>query len=220
MTRGAWDGHGAAVTEEDAAGGPWADLYEREAELAALSEALAEARAGTGGLVVVEGPAGIGKSRLLAEARAAAAARGMTVLTARGTDLEREAPFGVVAELFAAVRTATPGTAVQGTPGAAGSGGLLSGQAWLATPLFDPAVPAGEDPSALVRGLYWLTVDAAGPGRGRAGRPGFAAPGPAAGRPRRGAGRAGGRRASRRAHPGAGRAAELYPSADRHQRPG
>jgi predicted ATPase len=111
VTRGAWDGQGAAVTEEEAAGGPWAALYEREDELAAL----AEARAGTGGLVVVEGPAGIGKSRLLAEARADAAGRGMTVLTARGTDLEREAPFGVVAELFAAVRTATPGTAVQGT---------------------------------------------------------------------------------------------------------
>jgi hypothetical protein len=38
------------------AGGPWAGLYERETELAALSAALAEARDGTGGLVVVEGP--------------------------------------------------------------------------------------------------------------------------------------------------------------------
>jgi hypothetical protein len=116
VTRGAWDGQGAAVTEEEPAGGPWAGLYEREDELAALSEALSEARAGTGGLVVVEGPAGIGKSRLLAEPRPAAASRGMTVLTARGTDLEREAPFGVVAELFATIRTAAQGTAVQGAP--------------------------------------------------------------------------------------------------------
>jgi DNA-binding CsgD family transcriptional regulator len=153
VTRGACDGPGAAETGERETGGLGAGLYEREAELAVLSQALAEARAGTGGLVVVEGPAGIGKSRLLAEARAAAAARGMTVLTARGTDLERDAPFGVVAELFAAIRTAT---SIQ-----AGSGRLTGGQAALATPLFDPAVPPGDDPSSLVRGLYWLTVDAA-----------------------------------------------------------
>ena len=143
MTRGVWDGQAAAATEEEGTGGPGAGLYEREAELAALSAALAEARAGTGGLVVVEGPAGIGKSRLLAEARAAAAARGMTVLTARGTDLEREAPFGVVAELFATARTAVQGAAIQAGTSAAGSGRLGPGQASLATPLFDPAVPPG-----------------------------------------------------------------------------
>ena len=59
-------------------------LYEREAELAALSSALGAPRSGKGELVVVEGPAGIGKSRLLAEARLMAAARGMMVLTAGG----------------------------------------------------------------------------------------------------------------------------------------
>jgi hypothetical protein len=43
----------------------------------------------------------------------------------------------------------------------------VSGQASLATPLFDPGAPLAEDPSAVVRGLYWLTVDAAyGPPQG------------------------------------------------------
>jgi DNA-binding CsgD family transcriptional regulator/tetratricopeptide (TPR) repeat protein len=152
LTRGACNGQNAAETEKRGAGGLWAGLYEREAELAALSQVLSAAREGAGGLVVVEGPAGIGKSRLLAEARATAAAQGMAVLTARGTDLERDAPFGVVSELFAAILAAP-----RGAEGAR----LVSGQASLATPLFDPAVPLAEDPSALVRGLYWLTVDVA-----------------------------------------------------------
>jgi DNA-binding CsgD family transcriptional regulator len=124
-------------------------LYERETELAVLSSALAAARSGAGGLVVIEGPAGIGKSRLLAEAGAVAEARGMTVLTARGIDLERDAPFGIVSDLFT-LSLAT----------AAGSR-LLSGQAALAAALFDPAVPPAADPSALIRGLYWLTANVA-----------------------------------------------------------
>lgn len=128
--------------------GPGTGLFEREADLAALSGALAAARSGTGGLVVLEGPAGIGKSRLLAEARAMASALGMTVLTARGVDLERDAPFGVAAGLFAATLA-----------GAGERARLLSGQAGLAAALFDPVAPPAADSSALVRGLYWLTVN-------------------------------------------------------------
>jgi hypothetical protein len=105
-------------------------LYEREAELAALLQALTAARSGDGGLVLIEGPAGIGKSRLLAEARAIAGALGMAALTARGIDLERDAPFGVAADLFAATLAAAPPAARER---------LLSGQAALAAPLFDPA---------------------------------------------------------------------------------
>jgi len=136
--------------------GPGNRLYEREAELAALSEALAAARSGAGGLVVLEGPAGIGKSRLLAEARVMADGLGMTVLTARAIDLERDAPFGVAIDLFAGALARTDG------PGPdAGRARLLSGQAALAAALFDPVAPAAVDSSALVRGLYWLTVNVA-----------------------------------------------------------
>jgi predicted ATPase len=48
------------------------DLLERQEELLALEAALARARAGQGLLVVVAGPEGIGKTRLLAAARGTA----------------------------------------------------------------------------------------------------------------------------------------------------
>ena len=49
--------------------------------------------------MVFEGPAGIGKSSLLAAARTAAAAD-LRVLSARGGELERELPFGIVRQLL------------------------------------------------------------------------------------------------------------------------
>ena len=75
-------------------------LLEREAELAALDAAIDAARRGAGRLVVVEGPAGIGKSRLLAVAGHRAQERGMAVLRARGGELEREFAYGIVRQLF------------------------------------------------------------------------------------------------------------------------
>ena len=75
-------------------------LLERSEELARIESALAEARSGRGTFVVVEGPAGIGKTALLAAARAAAAEGGMRVLRSRGTELERDFAFGVVRQLF------------------------------------------------------------------------------------------------------------------------
>lgn len=125
------------------------DLLERQAETTELTRALAAARDGVGGLVVVEGPAGIGKSRLLATARAAASESGMAVSFARGTELERDAPFGVAADLFAG-RLAAASREERA--------GLLSGQAALAASLFRPGAPAVQDPTAIVRGLYWLTA--------------------------------------------------------------
>lgn len=131
-------------------------LHEREAELAALSAALTKARAGTGRLVIIEGAAGIGKSRLLGAAKAMGASLGMAVLTARGTDLERDASFGVATELLAGTLQSASGDS---------RCRLLAGQASLAAGLFDASVPLADDPSALARGLYWLTVNAAcGPG--------------------------------------------------------
>jgi predicted ATPase len=50
-------------------------------------------------VVLIEGPAGIGKTRLLAAARERGA-RGMTVLTARCSELEREFSFGAIRQLF------------------------------------------------------------------------------------------------------------------------
>src|SRR5207247_7332213 len=65
-------------------------LLERSEELARIESVLAAARSGQGTFVVVEGPAGIGKTALLAAARTAATEGGMHVLRARGTQLERD----------------------------------------------------------------------------------------------------------------------------------
>src|SRR4030095_13043704 len=59
-------------------------LLEREVQVAALQALVDAARSGSGRFVVIEGTAGIGKTRLLAEARAIAGAAGMRGLTARG----------------------------------------------------------------------------------------------------------------------------------------
>ncbi len=75
-------------------------LAERDEELSRLEAALSRAEAGEGGLVVVEGPAGIGKSRLLAAARGMAGARELRTLRARGGELERDFAYGVVRQLF------------------------------------------------------------------------------------------------------------------------
>ena len=76
------------------------DLLERERELAELDALLLDAKAGEARLALIEGPAGIGKTQLVAELRRRGEAAGMRVLAARGCELEREFPFGVVRQLF------------------------------------------------------------------------------------------------------------------------
>ena len=75
-------------------------LLERSDELARIESALADACTGLGRFVVVEGPAGIGKTALLAAARTAAAEGGMRLLRSRGTELERDFAYGVVRQLL------------------------------------------------------------------------------------------------------------------------
>src|SRR5262245_16741536 len=75
-------------------------LLEREAQVAALVALAEAARSGGGRFVVIEGSAGVGKTRLLAEARAIAGAAGMGVLAARGGELEGEFAYGIVRQLF------------------------------------------------------------------------------------------------------------------------
>src|SRR4051812_1463293 len=77
-------------------------IVERDNEVTLLGMLLGDAVAGEGRVVLIEGPAGIGKTRLLAEARSQAPELGMTTLSARGSELEREFPFGVARQLFEA----------------------------------------------------------------------------------------------------------------------
>ena len=82
-------------------------LVERDREVALLDTLLREAGEGEGRAVLIEGPPGIGKSRLMSEFRRRASTDGALVLNARAGELEREFPFGVVRQLFETVVGAT-----------------------------------------------------------------------------------------------------------------
>src|SRR4051794_2167178 len=75
-------------------------LLERVEELAELLRAIGSARGGRGQAVVVDGPAGIGKTELLLSAHRHAERSKMAVLHAQGDELERDFPFGIVRQLF------------------------------------------------------------------------------------------------------------------------
>ena len=76
----------------DEPGNELGSLFGRERELAAVGELL-DGVAGRGAALLVRGRAGMGKSSLLAAARAAASWRRMKTLTVAGTRLEADLPF-------------------------------------------------------------------------------------------------------------------------------
>src|SRR5512132_1647509 len=133
-------------------------LLEREVQVAALRALADAAKSGGGRFVVIEGTAGIGKTRLLADGRAIARSAGMGVLAARGGELEGAFAYGIVRQLFEpllAVASADPRVE------------LLSGPAALIAPLLGASQPAGsqdaaaEGSFAIVHGLYWLAANVA-----------------------------------------------------------
>lgn len=82
-------------------------LYERENEVIAAQEAVEAICAGgedgegpRGGLLFFSAAAGLGKTTVLTEVRRIAAARGCTVLSARGSEQEHTVPFHVVRQLL------------------------------------------------------------------------------------------------------------------------
>jgi DNA-binding CsgD family transcriptional regulator len=74
----------------------------RERELAALDSLLARARAGTGAVACLTGEAGVGKSRLAAEAVARATAQGFLVLRASCFEPDHALPYAALLELLRA----------------------------------------------------------------------------------------------------------------------
>ncbi|HJR25887.1 MAG TPA: AAA family ATPase [Acidimicrobiales bacterium] len=81
----------------------------REAELAQLVDVLAGLDEGRGGAVVVHGPAGIGKTRLVDEALARVG--GLTVFRTSCGELERDVPFACIAAALG-LRRSSPDPAV------------------------------------------------------------------------------------------------------------
>ena len=90
-----------------------------EPEQRVLGEALDRVASGNLAILLIEGEAGIGKTRLLKEGLADAAARGVQVVAGAAEELERSRPFGLLARAFGCVPTS-------GDPRRAAIGAMLS----------------------------------------------------------------------------------------------
>jgi hypothetical protein len=144
------DGRAQAATS------PAHKLLERDRELGVLEDLIQGALEGRPGLALVEGPAGIGKSRLLAATREAAEGAGFRVLAARGSDLERELPFGVVRQLFDPLLV-DPADRARWT----------TGPAQPAARVFEPPEDgdsASDVSFGVLYGLFWVTANIAADG--------------------------------------------------------
>ena len=75
-------------------------LLDRGEETDALQRLTADAARGIGGVVVLEGPAGIGKTALVRLAGNLAVDQGLRSLRATGSELETGFPFGVARQLL------------------------------------------------------------------------------------------------------------------------
>jgi DNA-binding CsgD family transcriptional regulator len=151
--RVATDGRARAVVSP--AGGESA-LLERDREVGVLRDLIQRALEGYPALALVDGPAGIGKSRLLEATREAAGAAGFRVLAARGSDLERELPFGVVRQLFDPL-VVNPAERAR----------WLTGPAEPAARVFEPPDDGDAAPDVsfgVLYGLFWLTANVAAEG--------------------------------------------------------
>ncbi|MEA2442559.1 MAG: hypothetical protein QOH76_3983 [Thermoleophilaceae bacterium] len=129
-------------------------IVERDNEVTLLGMLLGDAIAGEGRVALIEGPAGIGKTRLLAEARAQAPTYGMTTLSARGSELEREFPFGVARQLFETA-LADPARRERLFTGAAAPARAVFESPAATTPPEGP----GDASFAALHALFWLAVN-------------------------------------------------------------
>ncbi|MEV6316929.1 AAA family ATPase [Streptomyces sp. NPDC051776] len=137
----------------------WTPIVEREHELSALLALLRDADQGTGGVILLEGPVGIGKSLLLRRLAREAGQEGLRVLEAHCDTLERDFPFGLVRHLFGPLFRSLH---------AAERERLLAGNAQAAMQALSSKVFSGdamtttEDVSyAVLHGLYWFTCNLA-----------------------------------------------------------
>ena len=133
---------------------PATGLLSREHEVACLREAVGAAADGRGSLVIVTGPAGIGKTTLMTAAQHAAAEAGVLARRARGGELERDFPLGVVRQLLERpLAEAAPELRAELLQGAEAAGLALEPGA--------ASAPAGDLSFAVAHALYWLIANLA-----------------------------------------------------------
>jgi len=130
-------------------------LVERDDELSRSAAALDAVADGSGRIISVEGPAGMGKTVLLGAIRDQARTRGFRIFSGRGSELEIDFPYGVVRQLFEAevadeasrevalADAAAPAEAVFGVPTTENRGGE-------------------EAMFSALHSLYWMTLNLAG----------------------------------------------------------
>jgi DNA-binding CsgD family transcriptional regulator len=125
-----------------------AGLYERDGELDALAGALSTARFGEGALVVLDAPAGLGKTALLEQAATIAAEAGFAVHRSAPGPLERGFPYGVVRTLLEApLHSASGAERERLLDGAAGLAGRL---------LLGAGLPGGDASTMIAHSVFWL----------------------------------------------------------------
>ncbi|MFG2388749.1 ATP-binding protein [Streptomyces lavendulae] len=129
-------------------------LFERETEFVAVDEAL-DRLTGSGpdaggGLLALSGPAGLGKTTLLAEVRRSALARSCTLLAARGGEQEQGQPFHVARQL---IQPRLAGRSETSLRAALGGWYPIVGPA---LGLCAPGQGAPPDPQGLRDGLDWV----------------------------------------------------------------
>lgn len=131
-------------------------LLDRDEELNEVRSALDRARGGHGGLVMVEGAAGSGKSALLETTMAEARGAGLRVLSARGGELERGHGFGAIRQLFE-----MPVTGARAAERKRLLAGAAAPAACVVAPGVDrePAAGGAQASFAALHGIYWLATN-------------------------------------------------------------
>ena len=123
-------------------------LIERAVELEVLRAAVDRLAAGGSGVVMVEAPAGLGKTALLDHGAKLATAAGCLVRRAAPGPLERHFPFGVVRALLEApLREASIAERAHLLDGAAAPAGEL---------LLEGTAPGGDSAMLMAHSLLWL----------------------------------------------------------------
>jgi DNA-binding CsgD family transcriptional regulator len=132
-------------------------LLEREPDLAEICACIGTAGSGEGCSLLLEGPAGIGKTALLRAAFAQAQQAGMATLTTRCGELESNLPWGVVRGLFEPVlAVASRSERRLLLADAAGLAGIA-----LRSDGTHTASRRADALGAALHGLYWLIANLA-----------------------------------------------------------
>ena len=148
------------ISTQGTRSGVGSSLLEREPNLAEIRGCIDHVVEGDGCTLVLEGPAGIGKTALLRATIELAQQSGMTALTTRAGELESNLPWGVVRGLFEPTLAMASRSERRM---------LLSDAAGLASVALrsqDAHTPPrrADALGAALHGLYWLTANIAAPG--------------------------------------------------------